>query len=338
MMGLEFLTRRKWRQLWWRIQGGPHMPQLGIREQATSLSMALSGFCGPLRAFPVRRRISRPVAWAIIAAAYLCGFGASVFYAGQVLLDPHARDDFSSSRSDWTTTVPDLLSHLGVIAATTSVALLLVAYCCGPRIVPGWHGARHELRAGGVTAIATATAFMAAAPINGWLGYGGYPLPNHLSAQDVVFDLPRMALAGVGEEPLFTVLIPVALRAAGYRWPSVLLVSAGLRVAFHVYYGPGAILLAVWAVVAVVVVQRTGCLWGVCLIHGVWDLSGFLLHVDQPLAALLALIGFATVLYAAITALSRGYRRYDDAENTTRRSKLTRVAEPNVRSDGRWPT
>lgn len=59
MVGLELLTRRGRRQRRWRIQGGPKLPRIGAREQAASLRTALSGFCGPLRAFPVRRRISR---------------------------------------------------------------------------------------------------------------------------------------------------------------------------------------------------------------------------------------------------------------------------------------
>lgn len=313
-------ARRRSRRRW-KSDGGPSLPPLTPSLRVRVLPRAMRELCSPWGAFPINKQVSRRTAWSLIFAGYVCGFGVGAVDAVHILLDPSVNKD-KPSRTDWIDTITDVVSRSGLVLATTALALLLVAYCCGTNRLPRWHGWQRELRVGSTCELISAFAIVPMAVIGASLGYGDYGLPDHLSGQDIAFGLSTMPLAGLGEEPLFTVLIPVALRASGYRWPTVLVVSAGLRVLFHLYYGPGAIFLAVWAAAAVVVVQRTGCLWGVCVTHGIWDLSGFLWAIGNPITKVATSVGAAVLVLGMVLAILRLGTRLDGTEARVRKDLL----------------
>ena len=75
-------------------------------------------------------------------------------------------------------------------------------------------------------------------------------------------------LSGAAEEIIVLAIPVVALRAAGHRWPSILLTTVLLRTAFHVYYGaiavPGHL---VWALALALLYIATGRIWPLFLAH-----------------------------------------------------------------------
>ena len=71
-------------------------------------------------------------------------------------------------------------------------------------------------------------------------------------------------LSGAVEEIIVLAVPVVALRAAGHRWPTILITAVLLRTAFHVYYGviaiPGHL---VWALALALLYIATGRI-GIC--------------------------------------------------------------------------
>ncbi|MBF4587942.1 CPBP family intramembrane glutamic endopeptidase [Curtobacterium sp. VKM Ac-2887] len=91
------------------------------------------------------------------------------------------------------------------------------------------------------------------------------------------------ALPGPAEELALLGLVVVGLRRAGYSWGIVYLVAIAVRVPFHLYYGWGAIAIAVWPAIAVYLYRRSGAIWGLVVGHALWDLTSFLtVHTQWP--------------------------------------------------------
>ncbi|GAA4531598.1 hypothetical protein GCM10023160_34110 [Brachybacterium paraconglomeratum] len=96
-------------------------------------------------------------------------------------------------------------------------------------------------------------------------------------------------LSGAVEEIIVLAVPVVALRAAGHRWPTILITAVLLRTAFHVYYGviaiPGHL---VWALALALLYIATGRIWPLFLAHvmnnGIASLY-YVIHQKHPNAA-----------------------------------------------------
>lgn len=96
-------------------------------------------------------------------------------------------------------------------------------------------------------------------------------------------------LSGAVEEIIVLAVPVVALRAAGHRWPTILITAVLLRTAFHVYYGviaiPGHL---VWALALALLYIATGRIWPLFLAHvmnnGIASLY-YVIHQKHPSAA-----------------------------------------------------
>lgn len=252
---------------------------------------------------PITRTIPRWAAWALVLVTWGAGFGLSTVKAVQQLISGQTKSDVGDTA--WWIVGQLVTSKVAVTALLVCCALVVMLWASSGNVFR-WQGWRAELRAGGVTLAGFWLCSLLMMAFNSLLGRGdtSYLLPDS-SPRNTLFMMTLAGTAGFIEEPLFTVLIPVALRAGGYRWRTVILVSAALRVAFHLYYGPSALMLAAWAALAVLVVARTGCLWGIIILHSSWDLSSFGLRMLPGAWAVifgLALVAVMVLMFWAVVS------------------------------------
>lgn len=109
-------------------------------------------------------------------------------------------------------------------------------------------------------------------------------------------------LPGPAEELALLGLVVVGLRRTGYSWWVVYLVAIAVRVPFHLYYGWGALAIAVWPAIAVYLYRRSGAIWGLVACHALWDLTSFLtVHTDWPAVDLrMYAAGFGAIAVLAV--------------------------------------
>lgn len=99
--------------------------------------------------------------------------------------------------------------------------------------------------------------------------------------QTFTADLPRTlsvieaGLAGPAEELALLLLVVTVLRVAGYSWPVVIIAAVAVRIPFHMYYGWGAIGMAIWPVLMVVLYRRTGAILAIILTHASWNMLNY---------------------------------------------------------------
>lgn len=257
------------------------------------------------------RRISRPVAYFLVAGAFVAGFGASVVNSVAILVGESTSSGPSAS---WWRAIKLIVEYLGVTALLCGMTILAVKLLY--RTPPGlqWKGLRKEVGAGSVVWFAAEASLI----LMMLAGGRGFPVDwEKISGPELTYQLVNLTTAGFAEEPLFTVAIPVLLLASGARFRTALLVSVVLRVAFHAYYGPSVLFLGVWATIAVLVLWRTGCLVGIVIAHCLLNT----LHVSAQLLpgawSLLPrfLIG-AAVITGFVTAI-RGAHRFDSEIRTS---------------------
>lgn len=247
------------------------------------------------RAFPVTGTMSPLLAWSVVATAFVAGFGDGLLNAIRYL-----RAGSLPSAATWTNLPQHLIAECGPVALLVVVTVMACRWLA-PSSSLRWRGLRAEATAGGVWVALMSAAFVLVDLVSGWFGFEAV-FPTSATTQPyVISQFTSSGAAGFGEEPLFTILIPLVLRAAGYRWWLVLLTSGLLRVSFHIYYGPGAIMLLLWSIGTVVLVQRTGCIWGVVLTHSAHDLIASWVRFTH--GTLSSTVGVAGVLAQTALAL-----------------------------------
>lgn len=222
------------------------------------------------QALPITRTIPRWGAWTLVLVTWAAGFGLPTVVAVQQLIGGQTKGGVDGI--PWRLVTQLTTSTIAITALLVCCAVVVMLWASSGNVFR-WRGWRSELQAGGLTQGSFIVCGAVMTVVNALLGRGATAyVPPDSTPANIVVTLSTAGTAGLMEEPLFTVLIPVALRAAGYRWRTVIAVSVVLRVGFHLYYGPGALLLAGWAAVAVLVVARTGCLWGIIIFHGASNL------------------------------------------------------------------
>lgn len=112
---------------------------------------------------------------------------------------------------------------------------------------------------------------------------GDYPLTETRAGNWTT--LFGAATAGPTEELALLVAPLLLLRAARLSWPWVFAVLVLERVSFHIYYGPGAAFLILWAAGMVALYVRTGAVLGFIVEHCLYDLTSVPLAFGHPTAA-----------------------------------------------------
>lgn len=105
-------------------------------------------------------------------------------------------------------------------------------------------------------------------------------------------------MAGPSEELALLALVVVSLRVTEHPWPVVMVVAVLVRVPFHLYYGWGALALAVWPVLMVMLYKRTGAIAAIILAHASFDMVTFIPGDASSglIQAAVALVGLVVVL------------------------------------------
>jgi hypothetical protein len=128
---------------------------------------------------------------------------------------------------------------------------------------------------------------------------GGYP-PLHTSPGAQAFDAVSAGLtAGFGEEILVCAMLVVTGEQLGWRTRTIYAVGILARLAYHDFYGPGVVGLALWAAVAIWLFTTYRLLWPTIAVHAAWDMSRGMNGVGGVSAVVANLVMMAMV-WAAI--------------------------------------
>lgn len=250
----------------------------------------------------VKQSLPRSLAIALVVGGFAAGLGKPTVTAIDELL--HGSSGIESFDSDWLGVAKTQAAYLGVMVLLVAAAALLSRHV-SERPLLRWRGARREGAAGILWFLSSGTANGLASLVPGTRD--SYPFAETTGAAYWIPKTMQLATAGFYEEPLFTILIPLALRSTGMRWRWVIATSALLRMVFHLYYGPGAVTFLLWGAVVVIAVHATGALWGVILAHGLSNLGTILLHSPWLQAQIVgALLIFSFLVVSVVWGLRVG--------------------------------
>jgi hypothetical protein len=111
-------------------------------------------------------------------------------------------------------------------------------------------------------------------------------------------------LAGVVEEIVVLGYLVRRLEQRGYSATTVIVIAMVVRVSYHLYYGPGAIAIALWALATVLIYRRIRRLAPFIICHVVWDARITIAHQS---------VGSANLIMAAFIIAAIGfYLRWRD--------------------------
>lgn len=255
----------------------------------------------------------RVIAWAGVAAF---GFFLPTLSAVSTLLNgPHGSSTVDAG---------DLIffNILMPVITATAAGVLLIRWRPTDRVRPTWR-----------TQLATFPVYLGIVWVGLslmlWLGdVTGLGVNRYSEVERVGSELELLheissGLAGPAEELALMALLVTVGRRAGWRWGLVVAVAVAVRVPFHLYYGWPAVMLALWAALAVLLYRRTGALLAIVLAHSTWNLGSLLLPLGALVAAqrIAAAIGAAVVIGFLIRAIVRQRR-----SATARQSEGTHVA------------
>jgi hypothetical protein len=130
----------------------------------------------------------------------------------------------------------------------------------------------------GIRAAAWATlALIVGAIVTTALASSGFPFGPNNNAY-LTYGLFSAVNAGIVEETVVLAFVAVTLSQANRSWHEIILVALLLRISYHIYYGPGAIGILVWAAVFLWLFRRTNSIVPMIIVHIGWDTFGFLAH------------------------------------------------------------
>ena len=258
--GSEKARRRRGKKLWAkRVDAAIQRDLLTDRLGITALPK------GPSR---TRQRV---VAWALIVFVYLLGWRTSTQAAFTMLLnDGHYLRGPYTAGVFLTNLVPDALvvvaAVLGIIWFLPRTSARPAAWKTSLRTVPIYHALPLVvmLSAAGVSTIVSLETY-------------DYPPREYPTDALVMMRAIDSAMAGPCEELALLALPVIALRRLGYSWTVVCIVASCLRVPFHMYYGWGSILFALWAIGAVFLYRRTCAIGAIVFSHA---LHNFVIGLD----------------------------------------------------------
>lgn len=244
-------------------------------------------------------RITAP-ALTVAALIYLAYFGPSALRGVWMLIDPWPRDHRWEARSG-VFELAELLGRLGLLVVAIALALNWVGAAAALRLPR----TRADIAAESWSVLAWFVPYLLfsqilTSTITSVTGSPGYPaaLNNNWG---LAFDVAGSLAAGVEEELLLGPLAITLLRRRGLSWPVVVIVVAIARTLFHLYYGWGAIGIALWGIGAAMAYAATGRIWGVVVLHAMNDLS--LTLADIGISAGITSTGIYVALAVVIAGL-----------------------------------
>lgn len=257
---------------------------------------------------------------ATIALAYVLQFGIGVLSAVVVFV---IRQDGELEVTEYTTSefvltmvffafVPFALSML-VVALYRRYAgwswreLGVVAR---PR---GWFERRVWWRSAVAYLVALWGSFVLMQLLSFLRGSGSYPESEGAEVARILAIVPQSLMAGIGEELLLVGFLVVALERLGAKPWTIYTVAVVLRLAFHMYYGPPALALIIWAVISVWLFRRTRLIMPLVIVHVLWDVNGLSAEWTPVVSGLVLLATLIAVIVTGIVHLVT--RRQPDPED-----------------------
>jgi hypothetical protein len=140
--------------------------------------------------------------------------------------------------------------------------------------------------------------------LSGLNGSGGYPTEEGADAARILGILPQSLMAGIGEELLLVAFLVVAMERLGAKAPLIYTVAVILRLAFHLYYGPAAIGLVLWALVAVWIFRRTRLVMPLIIVHTLWDVNALSSEFLPIVTGLIMLTTLGCIVVTGIVHLA----------------------------------
>jgi hypothetical protein len=111
----------------------------------------------------------------------------------------------------------------------------------------------------------------------------------------------------------------VILRAGRVPWPVVFSLLIAMRLLYHLYYGPGAVFLALWAFGATIVYLWARSIIGIAIAHSVYDLTALPSEFGHPAAAgLVRLLFVLGCFLVCMRALRTARRQRAQVVNTSK--------------------
>lgn len=210
-------------------------------------------------------------AWASIIGVYVLGWGESTLRALSVVLDwegaPTGRP---------VGTVPgrtaDLIMEVAVASTAAAFIWAFRRYGQARHIRPAsW---RTSLWAFPVYYMAVVAGMLTTGLISAAFGLPDHDFHSPVISEPLLRTLNVLlsGMAGPAEELALLALVVVALRATGHSWRDVIITAMIVRVPFHLMYGWGAVGLAVWAALAVLLYKRTGAIVAIIFGHATWNM------------------------------------------------------------------
>lgn len=245
-------------------------------------------------------KLLRPTAWLCIALVWSLGWLPGTISAFSVLL---GRSYHATPLDSGPSAVRHQLFGLVVDVIVIALAATFMFLFHGRGFVrPHW-------KAGVATipfaTLAMALGFLAWGIVSAVLGItaNNYPWPTVHGAMSEALYVVGNITPGPTEELALCGLVVVTLRRTGYAWWVVITVAVLVRLPFHLYYGWGAIALAVWPILTVLIYRRSGALWGIVVAHAAWDVTAGL-TANAPHEVWVAVMTMGAFAIA-LTALAR---------------------------------
>src|SRR5450432_842805 len=139
-----------------------------------------------------------------------------------------------------------------------------------------------------------------------------YPYDG-VDAWNLLYEVPHAINAGIIEELVVVALFVTALEQA--RTPAwvIYVVGITIRLSYHIYYGPGVVMFALWAAAAIWLFRRTRRITPLIIVHVLFDSSGaFFQEVSgggaTAVGAIISLALWALLIIVIVRAIQIGTR------------------------------
>jgi hypothetical protein len=243
-----------------------------------------------------RPKISTRRAYAEALGVYLAFFGASIVIAAGTLTS------FKLTNPEgWWITGSDGFNEVALAGLAVLVVVLLANRRGRSAADIGLVAARAKggpgMRQGIRMAAWAALGLVVGSLVTSALATGSFPF-GHQSAANTVVELLAALNAGIVEETVVLAFLVTTLEQAGRPRGEIAVVALVCRGAYHIYYGPGALGILIWAAVFLWLFWRFRSVVPMIIVHVCWDSLVFLTQVSTAFGALLVL----GILALAITA------------------------------------
>jgi len=222
--------------------------------------------------------------WAcvIVAVTYGVGCGLAGWTAFSYLISPSTRTRIETATGF---TAGDVSSaYLAVLAVVIAIPLLNL------EAPSWWRGVDRDSRwRSEATAFGLATVCIAVGLVTSTIPLDMPDYPRGADSASAWADLLSALLAGPAEEIVVLIVPLIFLRAARWPWWAVITAAVVLRLMYHVYYGPAAAGLTLWAIGMIVVYLRTHAALGLVLAHSWYDAASTIAGCwSEPVGIVLA--------------------------------------------------